>query len=197
MGQRAATLGDVKRALRREAIVRRAAVANTGSVAASAVAAHFLRAVPIAPDAVISGYWPLADELDPRPLLEELAAAGHLLGLPVVVGRGRPLGFRAWAPGATLEQADFVISVPLDDAPRVNPDVLLVPLLAYDDEGYRLGYGGGYFDRTLTALRAAGSVLAVGLAYAAQRVAAVPHGSEDERLDWLVTETGAAPVEAG
>ena len=176
---------------------RHAAREAAGPLAGEAAARNFLVAIEPPPGCVVSGYWPLDDELDPRPLLEALHARGHVCGLPVVVGKGRPLVFRAWAPGQRLVPAVLGISVPAGDAPEVTPEVVLTPLLAFDGRGFRLGQGGGYYDRTLAALRAqatrvgAGPVLAVGMGFAAQRLARVPSDEADQRLDWVVTERAA------
>lgn len=143
-------------------------------------------------DIVISGYWPIGDEIDPRPLLDSLAARGHPLALPVVGAPDAPLVFRAWSKDDTLMPGPFATRTPGDDAPEVTPRVVIAPLLAFDAAGYRLGYGGGYYDRTLAGLRRGpGAVLAVGVAYRDQQVDAVPRAPYDERLDWVVTETAA------
>jgi 5-formyltetrahydrofolate cyclo-ligase len=112
----------------------------------------------------------------------------------VVVGKGRPLTFRRWEPGDVLRPAALGIPVPPPEAEEIAPATLLVPLLAFDDAGYRLGYGGGFYDMTIKALREQGGILAVGVAFAGQRVEAVPHGAGDERLDWLLTEKGAIRI---
>lgn len=135
-----------------------------------------------------SGYWPIGAEIDPRPALEALAGHGPV-GLPVVEGPARPLAFRLWRPGDALVPAGFGTSVPEADRP-MTPQVLIVPLLAFDGRGHRLGYGGGFYDRTLAALRARGPVLAVGFAFAAQRVEALPAEPTDAPLDLVVTEEG-------
>lgn len=135
-----------------------------------------------------SGYWPIGTEIDPRPALETLAEHGPV-GLPVVEGRDRPLAFRHWRPGDPLVPGGFGTSVPAADEP-MTPEVLIVPLLAFDGRGHRLGYGGGFYDRTLAALRARGPVLAVGFAFAAQRVEALPVEPTDAALDLVVTEAG-------
>lgn len=143
-------------------------------------------------DNVISGYWPIRDEIDPRPLLDSLAARGHPLALPVVGTPDAPLVFRAWAKDDALVPGPFGTRTPGDEAPEVTPRVVIVPLLAFDAAGWRLGYGGGYYDRTLAGLRRGpGTVLAVGIAYQDQQVDAVPRAPYDERLDWVVTETAA------
>jgi 5-formyltetrahydrofolate cyclo-ligase len=189
------TLDEEKRRLRAEAKRRRAAAAEAGDGAADAVCRNLLAAVPRSAGAVVSAYWPMASELDPRPVMAALHGAGHPIALPVVVGPQRPLVFRAWSPGDGLEPAGFGTQVPGADQPERTPEVILAPLLAFDREGYRLGYGGGFYDRTLAVLRARGRVLAVGLAYAGQEIAAVPRGANDIRLDWIVTEAGAICLE--
>ncbi|MEX2648708.1 MAG: 5-formyltetrahydrofolate cyclo-ligase [Alphaproteobacteria bacterium] len=183
-------VADAKHALRKQARVRRPQLARAaGAEAGVAAASHFLKAITLLPGAVVSGYWPVGDEFDVRPLLERLHAAGHACALPVVVGKGKPLVFRRWEPGDTLVPAALGIPVPLPEADELVPDVLLVPMLAFDGEGYRLGYGGGFYDLTLASLReAAPATLGVGAAYSGQRVAAVPHEATDERLDWILTE---------
>jgi len=155
------TLDRAKAELRRFAALRRDAAAAAVAGAAAAVAERFFAAVRVPPGAAVSGFWPMRSEIDPRPILTELGARGHPLCLPVVVGKGRPLVFRAWRPGDALVAGDFGTQVPDAGQPDVVPRVLLVPLLAFDRNGYRLGYGGGFYDRTLAMLRAAGPALAV------------------------------------
>lgn len=135
----------------------------------------------------------MPDEIDPAPLLERLKAAGARLALPVVVGRGGALRFRA-IDGAPLVPDAVGIPAPGPDAAELAPSLVLAPLLAFDRRGGRLGQGGGYYDRTLRALRTGGPVLVVGLAFAAQEVEAVPMGPGDERLDAILTETGYIEV---
>jgi len=153
---------------------------------------RLLRDVPVgtAPDrsAVISGFWPLGDEIDTRPTLIRFHEMGWRCGLPVTGRKNTPLTFREWVPGAAMAEGRFGVMTPLPDQPELDPDVLLVPLLAFDRQGFRLGYGGGFYDRTLERLRAMKSVIAVGVAFAAQEVAAVPRHDGDQPLDWLVTE---------
>lgn len=188
-GGPARSLADEKKALRGVMLERRRAARRPG--ADDDAAARFLAAVPLAPAAVVSAYWPMGDELDPRPLMAALHAAGHGVALPVVVARGEPLLFRAWVPGLPLVDNVFGTRAPPQAAPAVVPDVLLVPLLAFDPDGYRLGYGGGYYDRTLRRLRGEGRALAVGFAFAEQQVDSVPREPFDEPLDWIVTEREA------
>jgi len=157
-------------------------------MAATGVCRRLLDSLVIPAEATVSGYWPLRDELDPRPILSALAARGQRLCLPVVVESGAALVFRGWRPDMSLEPAAFGTQVPGADCPVLEPDVLLVPLLAFDRRGHRLGYGGGFYDRTLAGLRGRRPVLAVGLAFAAQEVDEVPVEAGDQPLDRVVTE---------
>ncbi|HEY0282504.1 MAG TPA: 5-formyltetrahydrofolate cyclo-ligase [Rhizomicrobium sp.] len=140
--------------------------------------------------AVVAGYWPFREEADPRPLMEALAAKGHPLALPRVTRRTAPLEFHRWIEGDPMRTNAFEIAEPLANTEIMTPSIVLVPMLSFDASGHRLGYGGGYYDRTLAMLRAAGRVLAVGIAYAGQEVAAVPRRGHDEPLDAIVTEKG-------
>ena len=135
---------------------------------------------------VLSGYMPMRTEIDP---LAAMAAHRGPVVVPVIAGRDLPLRFREWTPGAAMEPGPFGASVPAEGA-WIDPEVLIVPLLAFDRQGYRLGYGGGYYDRTLERLRARHPVIAVGFAFAAQEVDAVPTEPTDQPLDLIVTETG-------
>jgi 5-formyltetrahydrofolate cyclo-ligase len=178
-----------KAALRAEQRRRRQALGANASAAAAAAAARLLTELRLPPGAVVSGYWPLADELDPRPAMTRLAALGHPLALPRVQGRGRPLAFHAWGPGEPLLAGPFEVMQPAPDAPLATPRVLLVPLLAFDRQGRRLGYGAGYYDLVLRELRASSPPpLAIGVAFAAQEVEEVPTGPRDQPLDAVVTE---------
>jgi 5-formyltetrahydrofolate cyclo-ligase len=178
----------VKAILRREATTRRDALpAVARQQAAEAVAARSFP-VTIPPGAIVSGFMPLKSEINPLPLLRKLAQAGAKLALPVVAGKGQPLIMRAWAFGSPLASGVWGIREPMPDAPAVDPDILIVPLLAFDRRGHRLGYGAGYYDMTLTALRAKRPVVAVGIGYAAQEVDTVPITPRDARLDLVLTE---------
>jgi 5-formyltetrahydrofolate cyclo-ligase len=179
---------QTKAELRREAIARRDALpAEARQAAAEAIAA---RAFPLAitPGAIVSGFMPLKSEINPLPLMRKLAGQGARLALPVVIGRGKPLIMREWTFGEPLSAGVWGIREPEPEAAEVEPDILLVPLLAFDRAGYRIGYGGGYYDRTIAQLRAHKAVIAVGLAYAAQEVSAVPATPRDARLDLVLTE---------
>jgi 5-formyltetrahydrofolate cyclo-ligase len=177
---------DEKSALRkRMQAVRRDAVAIPGLGGQLAA-----RAAEILPDLargrMLAGYMPMRGEADPLP-----AMAAHRGGVcvPVIVARGAPLAFRAWTPDAAMVAGDFGALVPAEGAWCV-PEVLIVPLLAFDGRGMRLGYGGGFYDRTLAGLRAGGAVLAVGLAFGAQEVPEVPTEPTDAPLDAVLTEAG-------
>ncbi len=146
---------------------------------------------PFETPAVVSGFWPMAEELDIRPLMIELFNQGCQLALPVVVAKRQPLVFRAWRPGDPLEAGVFGTLHPSPKREVVEPDALIVPLLACDEEGWRLGYGGGFYDRTLEALRAKKNVTAIGVGFNAQLLPEVPHGSSDQKLDWLLTDKRA------
>jgi 5-formyltetrahydrofolate cyclo-ligase len=174
--------------LRHSARAARAAAHAKGGEASAKAAANFMGRFAPAPGTVVSAYWAMGEELDARPLMAALDAQGARIVLPVVTGRAVALVFRLWRPDAPLDRGALGIGEPGAEAEVLTPRVLIVPLLAFDRRGYRLGQGGGYYDRTLRALRAAGPVLAVGFAYAAQEVAAVPHGPNDEPLDAVATE---------
>ncbi len=155
-----------------------------------AVCGRLLSLVPL--DTVVSGVWPLPGELDLRPLLAALHGRGQVVLLPETTPRGQPLVFRRWHPGATMLPGRFGTCHP--DGEALAPGLLLVPLLAFDDRLMRLGYGGGYYDRTLAGLA---GCRAVGFAYARQQVGAVPTGTFDVPLDAIVTEAGVLRRDAG
>ena len=140
------------------------------------------------PGVTVSAYWPIRDELDSRPLLRSLAERGAICALPAVAGRDRPLVFRRWKPGDRLTEARFGLSEPMAAAERVTPDIVIAPLLAVDPDGRRLGHGGGYYDRTIAALRRGGEVVTVGIGYDVQIRDSVPAGPGDMRVDWVVSE---------
>jgi 5-formyltetrahydrofolate cyclo-ligase len=169
---------------------RRAAHAAFGARIGPILTANFMAAFSLAPRAVVAGYNPINDEADVVPLMTALGRRGHPLCLPAVVTRDAPLAFRAWSPGAALVPGPMGILEPPAAAAVLRPEVVLVPLLAFDGSGHRLGYGGGYYDRTLAALRAGGRVLVVGVAYSAQEVDSLPGTEHDQRLDAVLTELG-------
>ncbi|MDE0255966.1 MAG: 5-formyltetrahydrofolate cyclo-ligase [Rhodospirillaceae bacterium] len=189
-----ATVAAAKRALRRRALAQRRLLDIPE--AAGAAAAHLLQAVDIAPGDTVAGYAAMRGELDPRPALLALEARGCRTVLPYTTGRGEPLRFLE-APGGVAESIDALgIAAPPASAAEFDPDLLLVPLAAFDRRGYRLGYGGGFYDAALARLRAEGTITAVGWAFAAQEVEAVPAEPHDARLDWIVTEREAIYISA-
>ncbi len=187
---------DAKAALRGQYLQRRDAAADVAGLAAGGTAGrNLLRDIDLADAAVVSAYWPIRSELDPRPLMAELVERGHPCALPVIAGPDAPLEFRAWQPGDELNDGPFGTAQPKLDAPLIVPNVVIVPLVAFDELGHRLGYGGGYYDRTLAALRRTSAVLAIGFAYAGQEVTALPVEAFDQKLDWIVTEKRTRAVE--
>ena len=186
------TLIDDKRILRGTMLAWRGGLDEEERRAAAAGLVETWRLErPVKTPAVVSGFWPMAEELDIRPLMIELHNQGCQLALPVVVAKRQPLVFRAWRPGDPLEAGVFGTLHPSPKREVVEPDALIVPLLACDEEGWRLGYGGGFYDRTLEALRAKKIVTAVGVGFNAQLLPEVPHGPSDQRLDWLLTDKRA------
>jgi 5-formyltetrahydrofolate cyclo-ligase len=184
------TLADRKAAVRGAALLARRTL---DPALGAALSAHVLRDWPIAPGAVVAGFWPMGREIDIRPLLLGLHARGHPIALPITPPRGQPLRFHRWHPDQALHRGPMGTSEPAPDAETLTPDLILVPLLAFDSAGRRLGYGGGYYDRTLAALPHA---TRLGCAYAAQRLDEVPAGEDDARLHAVATEHGIIRCEA-
>jgi len=183
-----ADIDAAKASLRRDATERRRAAVQGNPDAGAAVRDNFLGAIKTAVGIPISAYWPLEEEFDPRPLFTALHRRGHPVGLPVILGKGQPLLFRRWEPATELVRGSFRVMTPPPTAPEIIPRLLLVPLLAFDHAGYRLGYGGGFYDCTIAKLRNAGEALAVGVTFADLEVPAVPRDETDQPLDWIVTE---------
>ncbi len=179
---------ETKAALRRQAQAKRYALSPELRQAAAETIASREFPLDVRPGVLISGFSAIGSEINPVPLMRRLAERGARLALPVVVGRGRPLVLRAWAFGEPLGKGVWGIREPRPDAREVDPDILLVPLSAFDRAGHRLGYGAGYYDLTLAGLRARKSIVAVGLAYATQEIAAAPATERDARLDLVLTE---------
>jgi 5-formyltetrahydrofolate cyclo-ligase len=176
---------------RNEARSRRAALAAAIPHFANEIA-RFVEAMPIRATDVVASYWPMRDEADPRALAAVLASRGHRIVLPRMALTGTALSFRPWREGDDLWLNRHGVHEPLAHLPAVEPNVLLVPMLAFDAAGTRLGYGRGYYDHALAELRAhdqtGGRTIAIGVAYAAQEVAKLARDAHDERLDWIVTE---------
>ncbi len=158
--------------------------------AAAAAVATVPLPVELPAGTVVAGYAPIGSELDPLPLLRAFAAKGAALALPVVIARDHALIFRAFAPGDVLVRGAYGIFQPSSDAAEVDPDIVLVPLAAFDRAGHRIGYGRGYYDRTLQGLRAMKKLTAIGLAFAVQEIDLVPSLAHDEQLDCVLTERG-------
>jgi 5-formyltetrahydrofolate cyclo-ligase len=181
-------VSELKSILRKDALIRRDAIpAAERAQAAEAIAA---RAFPLAvkPRAIVSGFMPLKTEINPLPLMRKLSQSGAQLALPAIDGRGKPLVMRAFAFGDELASGQWGIREPKADAPEVVPDILLVPLLAFDRSGHRIGYGAGYYDMTIAKFRSMKPVIAAGIAFAAQEIDQVPVTARDARLDLVLTE---------
>lgn len=177
------TIDDIKADARKAAFGTRQLAFEAGQGRAAELLADYLSAHR---GRALSGYMPMRTEIDPLP-----AMAAHLgpVCVPVIVGKGQPLKFREWTPGCAMITGEFGALIPADGG-WIEPEVLIVPLLAFDTRGYRLGYGGGYYDRTLQALREKRATLAVGYAFATQQVPKVPIDVYDQQLDAIITEQG-------
>lgn len=189
-----AQIEEAKAALRTAAHRKRAAFhPSLRGEAAKAAAAHFFEAVPLDKSEVVAGYWPIRDEMDVKSVIGRLMDTGQPVCLPVVLGDEQPLELRLWQVGAPLYEAGYGTLAPADDAPRAEPDVILMPLLGFDRRGTRLGYGGGYYDRTLAALKKRPRL--IGFAFALQELESIPRDSHDVPLDVIVTENGVRSFE--
>ena len=176
-------LTELKAAARKAAFAARKEAFGRGQGQAAEILADFLAAHRGKP---LAGYMAMRTEIDP---LAAMAAHQGPVGVPVILGAAQPVKFREWSPGCTMVAGDFGALIPAEGA-WVEPEVVIVPMVAFDARGYRLGYGGGFYDRTLEGLRAKRPTLAVGFAFAAQEMDAVPIDQFDQRLDAVVTETG-------
>jgi 5-formyltetrahydrofolate cyclo-ligase len=174
--------------LRHQALARRDATSGEERGAAAETIATRPFPIPIAAGTIVSGFFPIRSEINPLPLMRRLAAAGAGLALPVVAGRGQPLILRAYAFGDALKSEQWGIKEPTPDAAEVVPDVMLVPLAAFDRRGHRIGYGAGYYDMTINRARSLKPVVAVGIAFAVQEIEKVPDTPRDARLDLVLTE---------
>jgi 5-formyltetrahydrofolate cyclo-ligase len=183
-------VADQKRELREAALARRDLMPPDDRVRAARKIGASALPVEVPRGAIVSGFSPINTEFNPVPLLRALSKAGARLALPKVMGRGKPLSLRAWSFGEPLVSGVWGIREPGPDAPEVAPDILLVPFTAYDRAGYRIGYGAGYYDMTLAALRAKKRIVAIGLGFASQEVEKVPVEAHDQKLDFIITEAG-------
>lgn len=187
-------ISAAKQVMRAQAVRKRDSIYrdfSTQQQAGLMLRESFLSRCPLPSGAIIAGYSPINDEIDVRPLMHALADRGHSMAMPVVMSRQQPMRFRHWYPGMHMASGRFGIPTPPDNFPMVRPDVVLVPLLAFDRQGYRLGRGSGFYDHTLELLRSTGKVIAIGIAFAGQEVPSVPRDAFDQRLDWVVTENYA------
>ena len=178
-------LTELKAAARKAAFARRKAAHGAGLVGRAGHLSEVLagyRGVPLA------GYMPIRTEINPLPAMEEAAAHGPV-GVPVITGEGQPLLFSQWEPGCVMKDGPFGAQIPAEDR-FFEPEIVIVPLVAFDRNGGRLGYGGGFYDRTLEQLRARRATLAIGFAYAAQEAEDLPLEPTDQPLDMIVTEAG-------
>ncbi len=179
---------EQKSALRASVLALRDAMpAASRQAAAEAIAARGLP-VEVKPGAIVSGFMPMKTEINPLPLMRKLAGAGASLALPCIAGRGHPLIMRAYQFGDAFKSGQWGIREPMPEQPEVHPDILLVPLACFDRTGQRIGYGAGYYDRTIAALRARKPVTTIGLAFSVQEIPHVPATERDERLDFVLTE---------
>ncbi len=177
-----------KAILRKDALAHREALPASDRAAAVEAVTQRAFPLPVTAGTIVSGYSPMKSEFNPVPLMRLLAERGAQLALPVVQGRGQPLIMRAWRFGDELASGVWGIREPKPEAPEVFPDIMLVPLAAFDRAGHRIGYGAGYYDMTIARIRAMKQVVAIGLAFAAQEIAHVPATERDERLDLVLTE---------
>ena len=177
-----------KAVLRASALALRNALPSDKRAAAARTIAARAFPVAVKSGTIVSGFMPLKSEINPLPLLRKLAEAGVQLALPAIAGRGKPLIMRAYNVGDKFARGQWGIREPMPDAPEVKPDILIVPLAAFDRAGHRIGYGAGYYDTTIKALRANKRVVAIGIAFAAQEFPQVPATERDERLDLVLTE---------
>lgn len=184
-----AGIEQTKAAMRNKAHAQRAAVfPGIRAEASKAAAAHFFQGVTLGAGEMVAAYWPIRDELDVKPVLTRLMDEGQPVCLPVVVGDGQPLELRRWEQGAALYPSGFGTLAPDELAAVVEPDVILMPLLGFDRYGTRLGYGGGYYDRTLG--RISKRPRLIGFAFAHQEFDRIPREQHDVPLDAVVTENG-------
>ncbi len=174
--------------LRQAALARRDGLSAADRIVAARRLSELNVPVAVAHGVIVSGFFPIRGEIDPMPLMQVLFDAGATLALPVVAGRDRPLLFRQWAPDAPLVRGAYGTREPVATAPEVEPDVLLVPFAAFDREGHRIGYGAGYYDRTLERLRLSKSIIAIGVGFAVQEIDRVPSSDHDVRLDLVLTD---------
>ena len=175
--------------LRAAALAARDALSGEHRAAAAQAIARRGLPVELMAGAIVSGYSPIRSEMDPTPLMQALAGLGAKLALPAISARGQSLKFRTWHVGDRLMSGPLGILEPSPAAAEITPDIVLVPLAAFDRSGHRIGYGAGHYDRTLAQLRKSRAVTAIGIAFTVQEVASVPALQHDVALDYVLTET--------
>jgi len=200
MGGPITRISAAKKTMRRQAGKRRQdhvrAIGPSGERTAAEKALYlFSEHIPFEKTDIVSGYWPLAGEFDCRPLMHYFHARGCRVVLPVVIDNAAPLEFRQWHPGLEMQVDKFGVEIPPANCPVLVPTIMLVPLLAFDAAGYRLGYGGGFYDRSLEKLRKHVDVTAVGLAFEMQKLDKLPIDAYDQALNWVVTDVAARKIE--
>ncbi len=174
--------------LRAAALAKRDALSDEQRAAAAQGLAKRGLPVAITPGMVVSAYSPIRNEIDPVPLMRKLAEQGAKLALPAVLARGKSLAFRAWSPDDRLMLGPLGIPEPSPAAAEMIPDVMLIPLAAFDRQGHRIGYGAGHYDYTLAHVRKVKPIAAIGVAFAVQEIEAVPALPHDVALDYVLTE---------
>ena len=188
------TSGDInaaKAACRQQATLKRAKLANASPEAAITLAGHAAHLTSCFGRGVYAGYMPIHSELSPLVLLEHLSSLGCDLALPITPQAGQPLGFHRWEIGGLLDDGPYGTKQPPAGNDKCTPDVILAPMLAFDAEGWRLGYGGGFYDRTVAGLRRFGQrVTLIGIAYEGQKVEKIPVGPFDMPLDAVLSPAG-------
>lgn len=183
------TAGLSRAELRSSMIAAREAIAPSDHAAASAaIERHLGRLLAQLVPKLVGFCWPYRGEFDCRPLMQQRARDGGAAALPVIAAAQAPMSFRVWTPDSDMADGRYGIPIPAAGK-TVTPDLLLMPVVAFDEQGFRLGYGGGYFDRTLAALRP--QPVAVGVGFELARIASIDPGPFDLPLDYVVTEAGA------
>jgi 5-formyltetrahydrofolate cyclo-ligase len=182
-------IAEQKQALRQEMLKRREKAFIAHPEAGQQLAQQLYALRLVHPPDVVSAYWPIRHEIDPRPFLESFHEKGGTIVLPVILAQAERLAFRLWTPDVSLRRSHWGVMEPPITCPQIEPDILLLPLLAFDQQGYRLGYGQGYYDRTVAHLRACKTVKVIALAFDEQEVSSVPHNAYDQKVDSVVTPT--------
>ncbi len=176
-----------KSLLRKQTLVARSAISNKQkSLAANSAAKLFIKNIPINKNDIIAAYWPISDELSCLPLVKQLRGRGHQICLPVTIAENKPLIFKLWQKEPKLLDGEYGIRIPDNDAPILAPNIIIVPLVAFDKKGARLGYGKGYYDRTIANMKQ--KPLLVGYGFALQEVEQIDSESHDVPLDYMVSE---------